>query len=156
VPSKSATKKAAQQRAYYARHRDERIAYSRRYRLAHDTPERRAAAVARSKAWRRANYLKDLFHHARGRALRRGIKFEITFDDLTWPEFCPVLGVRIDYSPDGKEGAPRANGPSLDRSHPKRGYVKGNVRVISYRANHIKTDATAKELALVAAYVAGL
>ena len=44
--------------------------------------------------------------------------------------------------------------PSLDRINPKLGYVKGNVQVISWRANNIKRDATAEELRLVADFVA--
>jgi hypothetical protein len=39
--------------------------------------------------------------------------------------------------------------PSLDRIDPSKGYVKGNVRVISARANLLKNDATVGELTLV-------
>ena len=35
--------------------------------------------------------------------------------------------------------------PSLDRIVPELGYVKGNIRVISNRANHLKSDATLEE-----------
>ena len=39
--------------------------------------------------------------------------------------------------------------PSLDRIDGAKGYVKGNVRVISHRANMLKNDATIEELELV-------
>ena len=40
--------------------------------------------------------------------------------------------------------------PSFDRIYPKKGYTKGNVIVISNKANRIKTDATVKEIRKVA------
>lgn len=39
--------------------------------------------------------------------------------------------------------------PSLDRIDSSKGYVKGNVRVISARANMLKNNATVEELTLV-------
>jgi hypothetical protein len=36
--------------------------------------------------------------------------------------------------------------PSLDKFKPELGYVKGNIHVISSRANRIKTDATENEV----------
>jgi hypothetical protein len=41
--------------------------------------------------------------------------------------------------------------PSLDRIDNNKGHVKGNVRMISYRANVLKSDATVEELTLVLA-----
>ena len=41
------------------------------------------------------------------------------------------------------------NSPSLDRIRLELGYVKGNVRVISGRANLLKNDATIEELEAV-------
>lgn len=39
---------------------------------------------------------------------------------------------------------------SLDRIDSSRGYVKGNIWVISLRANRIKNDSTVEELRLIA------
>lgn len=39
---------------------------------------------------------------------------------------------------------------SLDRIDPRKGYVKGNVWIISYRANLIKNDGTAEEHEMIA------
>lgn len=41
---------------------------------------------------------------------------------------------------------PRGYSASLDRRECEKGYVPGNVAVISYRANTIKSDATVDEL----------
>jgi hypothetical protein len=47
----------------------------------------------------------------------------------------------------------RDNQPSLDRVIPALGYVPGNVRVISFRANRLKQDATAEEVAAILDYI---
>lgn len=61
------------------------------------------------------------------------------------PDFCPILGIEI--KKDNRVVAD--NSPSLDRIDPKKGYIKGNIRIISNRANRIKSDANYKELYLV-------
>ena len=88
-----------------------------------------------------------MFYDARKRALLRGVPFKITPDDIVIPETCPVLGIPI-----GDFGT-RDNRPSLDRVVPTLGYVVGNIHVISFRANRIKSDASPDELRAVLAYV---
>lgn len=87
---------------------------------------------------------------AKYRARKNGHAFKLTIDDLPpMPETCPVLGIRLRW---GGQGAERNDSPSLDRLVPQLGYVAGNVRWISHRANMLRRDATAEELRLVAAY----
>jgi hypothetical protein len=57
------------------------------------------------------------------------------------PAVCPVLGIPIVLGEQRSE-----NSPSLDRITPKLGYVPGNVRVISDKANRLKGDRTLGEL----------
>lgn len=66
------------------------------------------------------------------------------------PLHCPVLGLPLYRNSGGSAQGP--NSPSLDRIDPALGYVKGNVKVISSRANSIKSNATPEELLRVAAY----
>lgn len=66
------------------------------------------------------------------------------------PLHCPVLGLPLYRNSGGAAQGP--NSPSLDRIDPALGYVRGNVKVISSRANSIKSNATPEELLRVAAY----
>ena len=86
---------------------------------------------------------------AKARAKRDGLPFSIGPKDLVWPEYCPVLGVKLDYAFTNQNRDCR---PSMDRYINEFGYVPGNVFVISQRANRIKSDATANELVAIAAY----
>ena len=63
---------------------------------------------------------------------------------------CPIFGTPLDWSRHRGNGTVTTDGsPSLDRIDPSKGYIKGNVWIISYRANRIKNDATHEELKLV-------
>ena len=46
----------------------------------------------------------------------------------------------------------KVSAPSLDRLIPKLGYVKGNIVIVSTRANTIKRDATPEELMKIAKF----
>jgi hypothetical protein len=96
------------------------------------------------------NPVSVLLSAARRRALRRTLPFDLTAADIHIPLTCPVLGVPL-YRAIGA-AAQGPNSPTLDRIKPELGYVRGNVRVISSRANQIKSDATPAELLQVACY----
>lgn len=83
----------------------------------------------------------------RCRAKGKGVAFNLTKEDLTIPEKCPVLGIPLlsKWGASDKELA-KDNAPSVDRLIPELGYVKGNTAVISVRANRIKTNATKDEI----------
>ena len=83
---------------------------------------------------------------ARGRSKKKGILFDLEFVDITIPETCPLLGIPLRM---GKRTA-GFDSPTLDRIDPSKGYVKGNVWVISRRANMIKSDASIEEIEMVA------
>lgn len=110
-------------------------------------PERIKAAQARY----RSNRKRTMLNGAKNRAKRRGVPFALTIEDIQIPEFCPVLGIPLAHHV-GETGF-FPDSPSLDRIVPEKGYVRGNVRVISNRANRLKNDATAAELRAVLNYV---
>jgi len=94
---------------------------------------------------RKRNPRKHLVIDARARAKRYGVPADITEKDIQWVTHCPALGVELIYGRTGGDGR-RANSATLDRRDNTKGYVKGNVFVLSHRANRIKSDATIAEL----------
>ena len=95
---------------------------------------------------------------ARRRAVKKNLLFDIDLDyvrslvgeNAELASHCPVLGMPLDWSCHRNNGGKiLPNSPSLDRIDSKRGYVKGNIWIISHRANTIKSDATHEELKLV-------
>lgn len=84
---------------------------------------------------------------ARARAKERGVPFSITTADLARVTNCPILGIPMDFAKKGRGAAD--NSPSIDRIDPAKGYVPGNVWIISSKANRMKSDATLQELELL-------
>lgn len=72
-----------------------------------------------------------------------GRDFDIEITDIVIPDRCPIFKVPMigKYS------------PSVDRINSALGYVKGNIQVISNRANILKNNATAEELYTIANYI---
>lgn len=139
----------AYHREYALKNKDRQRANSRAYE--HRNPE---LVAGRKKEWRKNNpdymrsyYLsvahKAMLSQCRVRAKRKGIVCTITLEDIPIPEFCPVLGIPL-FHQVGR--GMMHNSPSVDRILPEFGYVRGNVVVISMRANMLKRDATADEL----------
>ena len=95
--------------------------------------------------WRIDNVDKYILSRLRRRAAVAGVPFDLVAADIVVPERCPVLGIPIRIDGVGQ----RDDSPSVDRLKPALGYVRGNVRVISMKANRIKNDATVEELQLV-------
>lgn len=88
----------------------------------------------------------QLLLQARARAKKNNLPFNITIEDIVIPEFCPILEIKLERKEYGKGGSFQRNSPSLDKIDPKLGYVKGNVIVISMKANVMKNNATKEEL----------
>lgn len=71
---------------------------------------------------------------------------------LPLPDLCPILKTPLEYSEFGD--ALSDNKPSVDRIDSSLGYVKGNVQVVSWRANRLKNNATLEELRLLGKWAA--
>jgi len=97
------------------------------------------------KEYRATKAPKYLIECAKANAKKRGLEFDLTEDDINIPDLCPVLGVpfksRTRYS------------ASLDRIDNNKGYIKGNIQIISWRANQMKSDASPEELRAFAKWV---
>lgn len=123
-------------RRWWTAHPEKRNAKARKYYEAH-----KASVRAWFRRWRRTNYTRVMLVTARKRALRDGVPFSICEADVDIPLRCPVLGRKLQK--EGARGGPWS--PTLDKFIPKRGYVKGNISVISHRANRLKSDGSLKE-----------
>jgi hypothetical protein len=86
-------------------------------------------------------YLQRRLREIKSRSSKLGIVFDLVVDDIKIPKICPVLGVPLQIT--SSKNNPWH--PSFDRVNPNLGYVLENVRIISMRANFIKSDGTAEE-----------
>lgn len=86
---------------------------------------------------------------AKSRAKEQGLPFDLEVKDIVIPSHCPVFNIPLACGTNGFH----PNSPSLDKLIPNKGYVKGNVRVISNRANEIKKDASLEELEALTAWL---
>lgn len=109
----------------------------------------KAEISAATRKDRKANPALYLWRECKCDAKAAGVRFNLRAEDVIVPKRCPVFGVLLKVN-SGRVGT---NSPTVDRLVPARGYVKGNVAVISHRANTIKNDASLKELLAVVAYV---
>jgi len=93
------------------------------------------------------NRLKDwekyLFNSVKRRAIQKEFEFNIEVCDIIIPDVCPYLKTPITKI-HGK-GVVWTN-PSVDRIDSSKGYIKGNIEVISYLANTMKQGANKQQL----------
>jgi hypothetical protein len=108
------------------REREKRRSYAKQYRVSNPKARILAAAKQRSK--------------------ERGLDFSITENDFEIPSLCPILGCPLEIGT-------RMYAPSLDRIDPTKGYIAGNVWIISLKANVMKNNATPEELQKFARWV---
>jgi len=107
--------------------------------------------VKYEKSMKNIHLEKNLWRKAKYRAKSKNLEFNISLEDIIVPENCPVLDTKLEVSNIKRTG----NSPSLDRIDNSKGYVKGNVIVISFRANRIKSDASIDELEKIANFYKG-
>jgi len=158
------------QKKYKASHVEEIREYHRRYRAANadklSAQKKRFRADNAEKIRKRkqelhaakvdkdpkGTWLRKNFVRAKARAKTRGLPHDDKCPDLELPDVCPVLGIALIY-PNALKNRRSPNSPSLDRLDNPLGYVAQNLRVISFRANALKNDATVDELEAVIRYM---
>lgn len=129
--------------------------YEKEYWSRPENKERRKAmsraALIRRQTAMGESMKKIMINRVKDRAAQNNIPFDLEVSDLEIPVTCPVLGITLAVSIGKRGGSP--DSPSIDRVVPELGYVRGNVRVISNKANRIKQDATYEEIVAVAEYI---
>lgn len=93
--------------------------------------------------YKNENYIKTKLATSKCNAKRRDIEFTITENDVECPKYCPLLGIEIDYS-FGK--GMQWNAASIDRIDNSKGYIPGNVWILSRLANTMKSCANKEEI----------
>lgn len=111
---------------------------TRKHRAAHKDAYR-----VKRNAWADANPKRAMLQGARRRAIQSGVPFDLHFDDFDIPNICPALGIPL-LRKDNLNSA-----PSLDRIEGHKGYVKGNVVVVSYAANRAKGNLSVDQLSQI-------
>lgn len=113
----------------------------RRLKLETDPDHREKVNAYKRKSYR-INPKKTLLNRAKARSKRKGYDFNLELEDIVIPNTCPILGCKLEMG----NKKDYSSSPSLDRIDPTMGYVKGNVWVISTRANTIKSNLLLSEL----------
>lgn len=132
----------AKQKEYYRKNKDSILEARRAYYA-----KNKNRITELQKAVRRANPARTMLINAKYRAKQWNLDFDLELADISIPELCPVLHVPLVV------GKRDWYNPSLDRIDNSKGYVKGNVQVISYKANAMKNSATRDELLKFAYWV---
>lgn len=86
---------------------------------------------------------KSILERAKTNAKRRGCEFNLEKSDIIIPTHCPYLGIELSYN---KKDGKKSNYFSIDRIDSTKGYVKGNIQIISKQANIMKSNATIEQL----------
>lgn len=166
MPRKSKEGRTAYNKEYYQKNRIQRCFREQmRYHQEGAKEQQRAnrqAALARYAGYqrnrRRSMPEEHLYIQAKSRAKKYGIPFSIAQADIEWTTHCPVLGVELSYRKNegSREGWNiRKHSATLDRRDNAKGYVPGNVFVISHHANRLKSDATVEQIEAVLRYMRG-
>ena len=104
-----------------------------------------------SRTSRESNRIMATWMGAKSRAKKSGIEFSITPDDLKaiWTDTCPIYQVPLVFN----KGKPSPNSHSLDRINNSKGYVPGNIAIVSMLFNSQKRDLTPEVLKRMLAYI---
>jgi hypothetical protein len=115
----------------------------------HNDPVFKAKINKQKQESRLRNIPSVLLKSCKDRALKKGLEFNLTLEDIVIPDMCPIL---LQPIVQGNKDNYKFS-PSVDRIDNTKGYIKGNVQIISMKANTIKNSATIEELILFAEWV---
>ena len=92
---------------------------------------------------------------AKNRAKKKNKKFDIDTEYMISiggiPEKCPVLGIKLKTT--GSKISD--NSPNIDEIRHGEGYIKGNVRIVSFKFNRRKSDLTIEHCQQIISYIKG-
>ncbi len=100
----------------------------------HGIPEYQAHAIF--------DTMQERFDNKRQNARQKGQEFKIKFTEIVIPFYCPLLGIPLNYFSENNRADDH---PSFDRINNNKGYLTGNVQIVSWRGNRLKNDGTSEE-----------
>lgn len=94
-----------------------------------------------------ARWARDAYYNTKYRAKKLGLEFSLTKEWLidNAPVKCPLLNTELVYNADKSV----ENTASVDRKNSAQGYTIENCKIISFKANRIKSNASVDEIALL-------
>ena len=113
--------------------------------------ERLARQVEQNKKLKQEDPIKrwarDAYYNTRQRATKLGLTFNLTKEWLITnaPSHCPLLDIELVYNADKSV----ENTASVDRKDSAQGYTIENCKIISFKANRIKSNASIDEITLL-------
>lgn len=126
-------------RDYYWKNKEKVLESVQKYR-----EENRETIREKGKEYYRRKLKNRLLNAAKARARKYNMDFDLTLDDFILPAKCPLLDIELQVNK-GRNSV-KHNSFSLDRIDSSKGYIKGNVWVISMLANSIKSNATLEDI----------
>lgn len=88
-----------------------------------------------------------ILRNKRGNKKKERSQLSIEYYKTLIVDTCPLLGLKLTY--ENFEGRMPDNYATLDKIDPNGGYVEGNVHIVSFRANTLKSNATLEELKMI-------
>lgn len=95
--------------------------------------------------YRARDPIRYILHSSKYNAKAKGLEWTITRDDIQIPEVCPVF--KVPFQPGTKFAL------SVDRIDSTKGYIPGNIQIISLLANAMKREATEEQLKQFAEWI---
>jgi hypothetical protein len=87
--------------------------------------------------------------NAKARAMKNNLEFSITKKDIIFTDLCPVFDIKLDYNLKKISD----NSPTIDRIDSKKGYMPDNIKIISWKANRVKSNASIEEIEAILSYM---
>lgn len=129
-----------EKKKYHELHKERLAAYKKEYYQKRKAELRKATIDYYTIPENRA---KLLLSKAKERARKDNIEFNIELEDIVIPEYCPYLNIKLTH--EFGKGQLESNS-SIDRIDSSKGYIKGNIQIISRLANIMKSNADVETL----------
>jgi hypothetical protein len=126
---------------FHHKHKDEILS---KWKIKRDnfTEEKKAEIAIKHKEWSKRTVQNRLLSRAKDRSRKLGLDCNLELEDIIIPKECPLLNTPFQYGSQKDKWRTY----SIDRIDNSLGYIKGNIQIISYLANTMKSSASKEQL----------